>query len=156
MAGRRGLIKMSDDEVRDFLAGPHTLQVATVNADGTPHLVAMWYTLIDGNVAFWTYGKSQKVVNLLRDPRITCMVEEGKAYDQLRGVQIVGRAEVVDDRETVHRIGIDLMYRYQGFDGEVSDAARAAVAQMGAKRSGVIVHAEKIVSWDHGKLGGGY
>lgn len=156
MAGRRGLIKMSDDEVRDFLAGPHTLQVATVNPDGTPHLVAMWYTLIDGNVAFWTYGKSQKVVNLLRDPRITCMVEEGKAYDELRGVQIVGRAEVVDDRETVHRIGIDLMYRYQGFDGEVSDAARAAVAQMGAKRSGVIVHADKIVSWDHGKLGGGY
>lgn len=156
MAGRRDAIKMSDDEIRAFLDRPHTLQVATINADGTPHLVAMWYTLIDGDVAFWTYAKSQKVVNLRRDPRITCMVEEGNGYDQLLGVQIAGRAEIVDDRETVHRIGIDLMYRYQGFEGEVSDVARAAVAQMGAKRCGVIVRAEHIVSWDHSKLGGGY
>lgn len=147
---------MTDQEIREFLAGTHTLQVATINGDGTPHLVAMWYTLIDGDVAFWTYGKSQKVVNLRRDPRITCMVETGKMYDQLRGVQLRGHAEVSDDRELVQRIGEDLMVRYQGATEPLDETMRGAATAMGAKRVAVVVKAEQVVSWDHGKLGGGY
>lgn len=153
---RRGQIQMTDQEIQEFLGGVHTLQVATINADGTPHLVAMWYTMIAGDVAFWTYAKSQKVVNLLRDPRLTCMVETGKTYDQLRGVQLRGRAEVSDDRVLVQRIGEDLMVRYQGAPDPLDETMRAAATAMGAKRAAVVLKAEQVVSWDHGKLGGGY
>ena len=49
----------------------------------------MWYAIIDGAPCFWTFAKSQKVVNLRRDPRITCMVEAGDEYSDLRGVELV-------------------------------------------------------------------
>src|SRR6202158_6200226 len=102
---RRDQIRMSDEEIRSFLQEQRTLQVATIDHDGWPHLIAMWYVLIDDRIVFWTYARSQKTVNLRRDDRLTCLVETGVSYDQLRGVQIKGRAIINDDRETVQRIG---------------------------------------------------
>ena len=64
---------------------------------GHPHLVAMWYTMVGGNAVFWTFGKSQKIVNLRRDPKMTGLVESGDSYDQLRGVELRGRGVIVDD-----------------------------------------------------------
>ncbi|HWW52527.1 MAG TPA: TIGR03618 family F420-dependent PPOX class oxidoreductase [Acidimicrobiales bacterium] len=150
---RREQIRMSDDEVAAFLAGPNTLQVASINADGTPHLVAMFYAVVDGEVGFWTYGKAQKVVNLRRDPRITVMVETGKTYDELKGVTITGRARLVEDCDAVTAFGEVLYPRYFG---ELNDAARAGVAVTGQKRIVVMVEPVKVVSWDHTKLGGTY
>src|SRR5690349_10840758 len=87
---RRHLIRMDDDEVAAFLAEQHLLQLATIDHDGWPHLVTMWYALLDGQIAFWTYAKSQKAVNLRRDQRLTCLIETGDDYPDARGVQIKG------------------------------------------------------------------
>jgi len=142
---------MTPSEVEAFLAEARTLQVATINPDGTPHLVAMWYVLLDGKLAFWTYGRSQKVQNLKRDPRISCMVEDGNPgdYGSLRGISVKGTADVVEDREVVLQLGQDLASRYFG---GLDEASRAGVAQSGAKRVAVIVTADRIISWDHRKL----
>src|ERR1700736_1098684 len=102
---RRDLIRMNDEEIRAFLEEQRILQVATIGKDGWPHLVAMWYVLINDQVVFWTYAKSQKAVNLRRDPRLTCLVEAGERYEELRGVQIKGQAVMSDDPETVLRVG---------------------------------------------------
>ncbi|HEX2038993.1 MAG TPA: PPOX class F420-dependent oxidoreductase [Acidimicrobiales bacterium] len=150
---RRDLIRMTDEEVHAFLDGRHTMNVATIGPDGQPHLVAMWYGFLDGSPAFWTYGKSQKVVNLRRDPRITCLVETGEAYHELRGVEIVGRATVLDDRESVLAVGRSVHERYTGpFEG----TALPALEQMGAKRVAVRIDVARVVSWDHAKLVGTY
>ena len=150
---RRDQIKMSDEEIREFLAGRHTMNVATYNHDGTIHLVAMWYGFLGDAPAFWTYGKSQKILNLKRDPRITCLVETGDVYEQLMGVELVGTGVVLEDQETVQAIGRDVYTRYWG---ELNEAAAGGVAAMGAKRFAVRIDVEKIVSWDHSKLGGTY
>lgn len=151
---RRDLIKMTDDEVDEFLHGRHTMNVATIGKDGRPHLVAMWYGFTpDGALAWWTYGKSQKVLNLQRDPRLTCLVETGDTYDQLRGVEIVGTGVILDDRESVMAVGRSVFERYTG---PWTDAAEGGVAQMGAKRVAVKIEIEKLVTWDHTKLGGVY
>jgi PPOX class probable F420-dependent enzyme len=144
---------MSDAEVQDYLAGVHTLQVASINADGTPHLAAMFYAVVDGQVGFWTYGKSQKIVNLRRDPRISVMVETGKEYSELRGVTITGTARLVEERDQVFAFGELLYPRYFG---ELNDAAREGIKFTGAKRVVVMVEPSKVVSWDHTKLGGAY
>lgn len=151
---RRDLIRMNDEEIRAFLAEQRTLQVATIDHDGWPHLVAMWYVLINDQIVFWTYAKSQKAANLRRDARLTCLVETGKRYDELRGVQIKGRAIINDDRETVRRIGEVIYERYTG--GPLNDAIRQVVAAQAPKRVIVFVEPVEIVSWDHRKLGGGY
>ena len=98
---RRDQIRMTDAEVDAFLAGRHTMNVASFNHDGTIHLVAMWYAVLDGDPVFWTFGKSQKIRNLQRDPRITLLVETGEEYAELMGVELVGRAEV-DHRARRH------------------------------------------------------
>src|SRR5438105_15386781 len=102
---RRDLIRMTDEEIHAFLEEQRTLQVATIDHDGFPHLVAMWYVLIDNEIAFWTYARSQKAVNLRRDPRLTCLVEAGQRYEELRGVQVKGKAAISDDPATVLHLG---------------------------------------------------
>ncbi len=150
---RRDLIRMTDEEIHAFLEEQRTLQVATIDHDGFPHLVAMWYTLIDNELAFWTYTKSQKAVNLRRDPRLTCLVEAGERYDELRGVQIKGQAVLKDDRETVQRLGEAIWERYTG---PLNEHTRPMVEAQAAKRVAIVVKPLEIVSWDHRKLGGSY
>jgi PPOX class probable F420-dependent enzyme len=145
---------MTDAEIEAFLEAGRDLQVASINADGTPHLVTMWYAVRDGKVEFWTYAKSQKIVNLRRDPRITVLVATGDKYEELKGVSISGRAELVEDRDEVVRYGEVVYERYWGpLDNE---AVREGVRTMGSKRVVVVVKPEKIVTWDHSKLGGTY
>jgi PPOX class probable F420-dependent enzyme len=153
MPSRRDAIKMTDEEIRAFLEAGRDLQVASINADGTPHLVTMWYGMLDGEVAFWTYAKSQKVLNLRRDPRLSVLVATGDRYEQLQGVSIVGRAEIVDDPGEVLRYGEVV---YQRYWGPLDDTVREGVRAMGSKRVVVRVKPEKILSWDHSKLGGAY
>jgi PPOX class probable F420-dependent enzyme len=154
MAGRRNQITMTPEEIEEFLDTERTLQVASVNADGTPHLVAMWFARHSGEIAFWTYAKSQKVVNVRRDPRITVMVETGEKYEELKGVTIYGRARIVEDLDEVFAFGDKVYERYWGpID---NDVVREGVRVMGRKRVLIIVDQDKVVSWDHSKLGGGY
>ena len=150
---RRDQIKMTDEERDAFLRGRHVMNVATMGGDGRIHLVAMWYGFVDGQLAFWTYGKSQKIVNLERDPRLTALVESGEAYDELKGVELVGTGRVVRDREVVQAIGESTWERYTG---PVDDQARQAVGVVGAKRVAVLLEVDKYVTWDHTKLGGRY
>lgn len=152
---RRDQIRMTDDEAAAFVAASRTLQVASINADGTPHLVPMWFAVTDdGAVGFWTYGKSQKIVNLRRDPRLTVMLEAGEAYEELRGVTIYGRARLVEDPGDVLAFGERVYERYWG--PITDDAVREGVRQMGAKRIVVVVEPTRTVSWDHRKLAGAY
>ncbi len=144
---------MTDAERDEFLAGRHTMNIASMGADGRIHLVAMWYGFVDGVPAFWTYGRSQKVVNLERDPRVTGLVETGETYDQLRGVELVGTARIVRDGPILQTAGESVWERYTG---PVDAAARDALAVVGAKRVAVLIDVEKYVTWDHTKLAGGY
>lgn len=140
---------MTDEEVWRFLDEPHTLQVATINPDGAPHLVAMFYTVSDGRIAFWTYGRSQKVRNLERDPRATVLVESGRSYDELKGVQISGPATISDDADLLREVGESVYRRYYG---EVDDTVRLGIDHAARKRVVVLVEPRRIVSWDHAKL----
>jgi len=150
---RRDMIHMNDEEIRAFLEEQRTLQVATIDHDGWPHLVAMWYALINDQIAFWTYAKSQKAVNLRRDPKLTCLVETGERYDELRGVQIKGRAILTTDQETIRRVAEVIYGRYVS---PLNDATRQMIAAQAPKRVLVFVEPVELVSWDHRKLGGGY
>src|SRR5690606_9802141 len=101
----RDQIRMTDDEVAAFLDGRHTMNIATYNHDGSIHLVAMWYAMDGTSPVFWTYKAAQKIKNLERDPRITCLVEAGDSYETLQGVELVGTAEILTEPEEFLAIG---------------------------------------------------
>ncbi|HET7489540.1 MAG TPA: pyridoxamine 5'-phosphate oxidase family protein [Acidimicrobiales bacterium] len=146
---KRDQIRMSGAEVDAFLREPHHLQVATIGRDGRPHLVAMWYGFLGDVPALWTYGRSQKVVNLRRDPRLTCLAETGRAYDELRGVELVANGTILDEMDTVLEVGRSVFERYMG---AFTEQAAARMERMSAKRVAVRIDVERLVSWDHRKL----
>lgn len=146
---QRDVIKMTEEEIDEFLLGRHTMSLATINHDSTVHLVAMWYGFLEGCVAIETKTKSQKVRNLRRDPRMTCMVEDGDSYEELRGVELVGTAEIVEEPERMWEMGVNLFERYQG---TYTEEMRPFVEAMLHKRVVVKLHVDRVVSWDHRKL----
>jgi PPOX class probable F420-dependent enzyme len=154
MAKRRDLIRMTPEEIDAFLGGRRTMNIATFGPGGTIHLVAMWYGFHNGNPAFETYAKSQKVRNLERNPAVTALVEDGETYDELRGVELVGRAVIHTDPDTVIAVARSVVSRYwQPASDEELDVMAAGLAN---KRVAVEIVPERIVSWDHHKLGGTY
>ena len=147
---QRSQITMSEDEIAQYLERSRTATMATLGPTGLPHLVAMWYAVIDGEIWFETKGRSQKAVNLRRDPRITCMIEDGHTYDTLRGVSIEGTAEIVEDPDAIWKVGVSVWERY---NGPYSEEVRPLVEFMLNKRIAVRIRADRIRTWDHRKLG---
>lgn len=147
---QRAQITMTDVEIATFIDRSRVATLATIGADGQPHLVAMWYGVIDGEVWFETKAKSQKAVNIRRDSRITVLVEDGNTYDTLRGVSFEGTAEILDDPESISAVGISVWERYTG---PYSEQVRPMVEQMMKKRIAVRVVVDRTRSWDHRKLG---
>jgi len=156
---RRDQIRLTDAELRDYLAKSQTMTIVTINKDGTPHPMPMWFGVEpDGAIVMTTFTKSQKITNLQRDPRVTLMVESGGAvYSNLKGVVIYGKAELIRDTEQV----VDILTRVStktldNPDDKTRDGIRNAVRGTAPKRTGIRIRPERIVSWDHSKLGGAY
>lgn len=149
MPSRRDAIHMTESEAWQFIESQKSIQVATINKDGSPHLTVLWFAIVDGNVVLETFTKSQKIKNLERDQRITVLLEDGEVYEKLRGVSIRGRAELCRDIEKVHKLHMAVLRRNSEFDEATLEAATAGMAP---KKTAVIIHPEKIISWDHSKL----
>ena len=147
---QRAQITLDSVEIAEMLAGIRSLTMASIGPDGQPHLVAMWFALLDGEIWFETKAKSQKAVNLRRDPRISCLAEDGAVYDDLRGVAIEGEAEVSEDPELLWRVCVGIWERYTG---PYTEDARPMIEAMVRKRVAVRVRPTRIRSWDHRKLG---
>jgi len=146
---QRDTVSMPADDIEKLLHAGRKLQLATINPDGTPHLVSMFYGMLDGRIAFWTYRASQKARNLARDPRVTCLVEDGEDYFELRGVQVTGSVTRIDDLTGVTAIGKLVAGRMAGQQAEVLDDY---VAHAAAKRCAYLVEPRRVVSWDHRRL----
>jgi Pyridoxamine 5'-phosphate oxidase len=155
---QRDRVQMTPDEVTRMLAASRKVQLATISPDGYPHLVTMYYTLRDGKIAFWTYRTSQKALNLSRDPRISCLVETGEAYFDLRGVLIQGVVQTITDPADVYEIGLAIGAVVgggpAGADSPLPDGAvNDYVANAARKRYAYLVEPRRVISWDHTKLG---
>lgn len=147
---QRGTIQMTEAEIGDLLERSRTATIATVAASGAPHLVAMWYAVIDGDLWIETKAKSQKVVNLRRNPVMSASIEAGQSYDQLRGVTIEGTAEIVEDEATVRAVCEQV---YERYFGPYSEELKPAIDEMMKKRVAVRLRGGRVRSWDHRKLG---
>jgi PPOX class probable F420-dependent enzyme len=155
---RRNQIQMTDAERSDFLAKSPTIIITSINRDGTPHPMPMWYGVEpDGSIVMTTFTKSQKIRNIERDPRVTLLVEDGTVYGELRGVVIYGKADLVRDTDQVVEILARVSTKaLDNPDDSTRDNIRKAVRGTAPKRTGIRVHPDKIVTWDHRKLGGAY
>ncbi|MCW1430159.1 pyridoxamine 5'-phosphate oxidase family protein [Novosphingobium sp. JCM 18896] len=151
MAKMRDAIRMNEAGIAALVDECKSLQVATLDQDGAPHLTTVWFAREGEAWLFETYGKSQKVVNLRRNPRVALLIEQGTEYSELRGVSIKGRATIIDDGAELLRLMKLLVARnHKGLD----DSEVAVIAEsMAEKRVVVSVVPDTVMSWDHRKLG---
>ncbi len=155
---RRDQIRMSDAEIRDFLAAHKTIILCTIGPGGVPHPMPMWFVADDDlTISMATFRGTQKIANLRRDPRVSLLVESGREYAQLRGVVLYGRAELSEDSDAIIATLVAAAQKETGA-GEAAELASVndSMRQSAAKRILIRVRPERIVSWDHSKLGGAY
>ena len=149
----RASVSMTESEVADYLEASMKVQVASIGPDGAPHLTTLFYVMDQGRIAFWTYGSSQKIKNLERDPRISCLVETGTDYFELAGVSITGSAEIVRDKDRIRQIGTAVTHAMSG-GVDLGELGRDIVEKQVQKRVAVLVTPTKVASWDHSKMAG--
>jgi PPOX class probable F420-dependent enzyme len=150
---RRDAIHMSRDECDQFLQHAQTIVLSTIDQRGYPHSVAMWYVMEAGCALMTTYAKSQKALNIRRNPKVALMAESGGTYDTLKGVLIRGRAELINDIDACVRT---LMLIQQKMTGAIPEGIEDALRRHAQKRVLVRVIPEHVSSWDHTKLSGAY
>jgi hypothetical protein len=165
---RREQIRMNEGEAASFLAEERTLTCATTGPRGWPHLMPLWYVLRDApadepgpRLWAWTYGVSQKVRNMERDPRATVQVEAGESYEELRGVMLECDVRVHRHSDIVKALGHEIFARYASPRGappalEVPREVGEMVDRQAAKRVALEFVELRRSSWDHRKLGGVY
>ena len=154
---RRDKIRLNDEEIRDFLASRKTVIVCSNGPRGFPHTMPMWFAVDDdGTIRMTTFRKSQKVKNIQRDPRLTVLVEDGLDYFELRGVVFYGKCEIVDDIEVVKDTMVRITAREAGDDPAALEGMKNVITGTAEKRVCLLIRPERIVSWDHRKLGGAY
>jgi PPOX class probable F420-dependent enzyme len=147
----RAKIIMTAGEVADFLRRSRTATVASIGPGGMPHVVAMWYGLIGEAVYIETKAKSQKAVNLRRDPRMVFMVEAGDTYDALRGVSLEGCGTILEESDGEYWAAAISVY--ERYTAPYTEDARPIVELMMNKRIVVKLVPQRVRSWDHRKLG---
>jgi hypothetical protein len=145
---RGGRIAMTPTERDAYLADARTCRVGTSNANGGPHVSALWFVW-DGT-ALWLNSvvKSQRWTNLMRNPRASVLVDSGHDFMELRGVEIIGRVEVVGEVPRTGQPNSALVAPERAFgqkygSGEFSyDGAHAWLRLV----------PDKVVSWDFEKV----
>ncbi|NLU69935.1 pyridoxamine 5'-phosphate oxidase family protein [Streptomyces sp. HNM0574] len=93
--GRR--IRMSPEELDAYLTEQHTCRVATVGADGTPHVGPLFFCWDGASLWLYSITRSRRWAQLRRDPRVAVVVDDGREYGELRGVELTGRAVPVGE-----------------------------------------------------------
>jgi nitroimidazol reductase NimA-like FMN-containing flavoprotein (pyridoxamine 5'-phosphate oxidase superfamily) len=146
---RRRQIQLSEAEQAEFFAANRKAALATLDAEGYPHLVAMTYGVKNGVFYMTSYAKAQKVLNIRRNPKVALMIEGGGSYAELKGVMARGVCDIIEGEEAVRDAwavisGVDNAPRRK----ETNDSA--------AKRIVLKVTPVRTVTWDHTKLGGRY
>jgi hypothetical protein len=144
--GRR--IAMTPEEVDAFLAEERTCRVATVGPSG-PHATPLWYAWHGGALWLTSVVRSQRWTDLQRDPRIAVVVDAGTSYDELRGVELRGRVEVVGE---VPRTG-EPVPELVGPEQLMADRYTGGTVVHDGRHAWLRLVPDKITSWDFRKLG---
>ena len=108
-------VRLDQQEIDEFLGNGHTLILTTVDKDGYPHSTPIWYVYMDDLIYTRGRRRSQKTANIRRNPKVSCVVEEGERWRELKAVMIRGRAEEVTDPAEQERFQRANAEKYDSF-----------------------------------------
>ena len=149
----RGTVRLGSDEAWHFITQGHTGILTTLRRDGVPIALPMWFAVLDRQIYAQTPQRSKKVGRLRRDPRVSFLVKAGEGWAELRAVHVTGRAEFIDDAQTVRRVSAEMDRKYARFR-----TARVDMPEMTRRHYETqfalirIVPDPHFISWDNRRL----
>ena len=145
-------IAMSAAERDAFLQEERTCRVATLSPDG-PHVTPLSYVWHQETLWLYSITRSQRWTDLQRDPRVAVVVDAGPSYFELRGVEMVGRVEMIGEQprtgEQVPELEVPERMFAQRYGSALTAEGRMA---LDGRHAWVRLRPTKIVSWDFRKL----
>jgi PPOX class probable F420-dependent enzyme len=91
------MVTLADAAIQRFLASKDVVVLATVQPDGAPLAMPMWFLHDPVALTMISVDSTQKVRNLRRDPRVCVVAEAVAASGEIRGVTVIGRVEFLED-----------------------------------------------------------
>jgi general stress protein 26 len=143
-------IAMTEEELDTFLGEQRTCRLGSVDGDGAPHVSPLWFVWDGSALWLWSLVKSQRWVNLMRDPRVSVAVDDGRDYGELRGVEVLGRVVAVGDVPRTDESHADAAAAEQLW----ADKYSAGQFFSDGKHAWLRLDPDKIVSWDFRKIPG--
>jgi PPOX class probable F420-dependent enzyme len=145
-------VRMSDGEVREFLATGHTGILATLRADGSPAVMPLWYVMVDESVFVRTLASSPKAHHVRADPRVSFLVESGRAWAELKAVVIYGDAVIETAPDVVATVDAAFAAKYQSFLMPTTADERTRRHYAGHRLYVRIAPRRRVLTWDNSKL----
>ncbi|HVL80739.1 MAG TPA: pyridoxamine 5'-phosphate oxidase family protein [Actinomycetota bacterium] len=141
----RSLLRMTQEELDTFLVSERTCRVATVSADGEPHVVPLWFVWQDGALYVTSLKRSRRTKDLERGSRVAVCVDAGEAYSELKGAVLYGTFEPAPDDEATQAAKRTFGTKYWG-GIEMPDVRSHAW---------LVLRPDRIASWDFAKIPAG-
>lgn len=152
MKTNRAQIEMTQEETHAYLISQRRLILVSNGPNGYPHPVPMNF-MIDSSrrIVVSTFRKSQKVKNLLRDPRAALLVESGFTYGELKSVLAYATAQILDSETEVITTMSAMLARAISLGGVKASACEQVLASA-PKRVVLRFTPHRYITWDHSKL----
>lgn len=140
---------MSAEELDAFLGEERTCRVATVGHDGAPHNSPLWFVWDGTSLWLTSLVKSQRWTDLLRDPRVSVVVDGGRDYAELRGAELLGAVVPVGDVPRKPTPDPNVAIAERLFGEKYSGGAYTP----DGRHAWLRLTPDKVVTWDFRKLG---
>jgi PPOX class probable F420-dependent enzyme len=145
-------VRLSEEEAWQLLGASHTGIVTTLRRDGWPVSLPVWFVALDRAIYLRTPAKTRKVARVRRDDRVSFLVEDGRAWKELRAVVVTGRARVLGPGEERERALAAIQEKYAGWvesRAALPDATRRHYASFEVIR---IDPVQELLSWDNARI----
>jgi nitroimidazol reductase NimA-like FMN-containing flavoprotein (pyridoxamine 5'-phosphate oxidase superfamily) len=106
-------IPMADDDLWEFLELQRIASIATLTSEGLPHSTPVWFVIEGRKLFFRVQSYKAKFRNISQFSTVSCSFEDGDKYTELRGVSILGKAQVITDLAMYNRINLKLLEKYK-------------------------------------------
>ncbi|HKE54154.1 MAG TPA: pyridoxamine 5'-phosphate oxidase family protein [Actinomycetota bacterium] len=147
-------MRVSDADVaaaRRMFAGLSSAAVASTNADGSPHVVPLWFVWPEEAIYLSTRRNGRTWANVERDPRVAVTIDLGRSWVEIAGIEIRGRAEPLPAEHASMRKPISAWHeKYRPLlAGDGFSRFAEEISGLGFLR----VVPERVVAWDHARGG---
>jgi general stress protein 26 len=137
-------LSLTRDELDRFLESHRTVRLATSSDAGEPHVVPLWYVWLDGTMFMNSTTGNVTVRNLEADPRASALIDDGDAYEELRGAILHGRVEWAAFDPRLEQVNAAWSTKY--LEG------RPVPFDLWEGRVWFRLRAERVASWDFRKI----